>query len=568
VAGGAYAGLYAVGDLTGLDINETHTIGKVYRFGSFVIYEHIQILAKNWLHVNGTSGVTIAVSDGVVIADPLPDPWDDGWQLFGGGSTPWTYTQGTIGDICGGDGPQCELSYALWDTNFDVLSTGTIVDPCDYTPEDPFVIFAPDGTVTRDGLAFGTVPSGGTLDVPSDCPPCDPLVASFAGFEVASVEDPCGNGLELDCTTLAGALTIQGTDLEPELSGVFTWNGTEFVNCDASATVVNDPIGPGWRVFIGPTSMYISADYPEQPWNAVAWSRDFGVGDLTSMTQGTIHDVCCGCDEPKPCAPLAIRSTTGAELIDTVDNPCGETYNIPQISTGWTDCNGDPQNTVLGDAVNDGVGGIMPNVPIPRLLLEDSDSNQIGCVDLVTMFIGSYQLDDGEVNTTDGGTVVMAAPASASVNLPQSVIKYKDAANVSQITAASDTEFASGTLRPATEIPRRELYDDTPAPLGLYVTADDLINDTVPQVPAGSPPVQAILASWVTGHDTTIPVVLPAEYQGKTYDFVSQVGTNGTITVSVDGGSSYAAPPFTVGASGVSFKRTTFSAAGSALYEE
>lgn len=79
---------------------------------------------------------------------------------------------------------------------------------------------------------------------------------------------------------------------------------------------------------------------------------------------------------------------------------------------------------------------------------------------------------------------------------------------------------------------------------------------------------RGITAIWVAGNDETIPVVLPAEYQSKTYDFVSQDGTNGTITVSVDGGSSFAAPPFTVGSLGVSFRRTTFSAAGSALYEE
>ena len=85
---------------------------------------------------------------------------------------------------------------------------------------------------------------------------------------------------------------------------------------------------------------------------------------------------------------------------------------------------------------------------------------------------------------------------------------------------------------------------------------------------AGGGGTRAIAASWAAWEDTTTPVVLPAEYQGITYAFVSATGTNGTITVSVDGGATYAAPPFTVGTLGVSFRRTTFSAAGSALYEE
>jgi hypothetical protein len=79
---------------------------------------------------------------------------------------------------------------------------------------------------------------------------------------------------------------------------------------------------------------------------------------------------------------------------------------------------------------------------------------------------------------------------------------------------------------------------------------------------------RAISAVWGAYDDETTPVVMPAEYQGVTYAFVSDVGTNGTITVSVNNGASFAAPPFTVGASEVIFRRTTIGAQGSALYEE
>jgi len=169
---------------------------------------------------------------------------------------------------------------------------------------------------------------------------------------------------------------------------------------------------------------------------------------------------------------------------------------------------------------------------------------------------------DGTVYSTDASVLIMAVKSNSVANLPESVIKYKDAANADQVTAASYTEFASGTLRPATQVPRRELTRDGVG-TGQYVTLANLIANTVPNVTT----TRGITASWAAGNDETIPVVLPAEYQGQTFAYVSNTGTNGTITVSVDGGSSYAAPPFTVGASGVSFKRTTYAAAGSVLYE-
>lgn len=60
--------------------------------------------------------------------------------------------------------------WSLKDTDGNELNTGSI--PSNASDD----ITAPDATVTRDGLPFGTVLSGGTIDVPSDCPPCDPLI--------------------------------------------------------------------------------------------------------------------------------------------------------------------------------------------------------------------------------------------------------------------------------------------------------------------------------------------------------------------------------------------------------
>lgn len=201
--------------------------------------------------------------------------------------------------------------------------------------------------------------------------------------------------------------------------------------------------------------------------------------------------------------------------------------------------------------------------PDATVTLKDSAGSTIGSpVGVPSGATWNLTAPDGTVRTTDGLTTVTAVKSNGTADLPQSVVKYKDAANADQVTAASNTEFAGGNLRPATVVPRRELKCDGVG-TGEYVTLNDLLADTVPDVTT----TRGITASWAAGDDETIPVVLPAEYQGISYAYVSNTGTNGTITVSVDGGSTFSAPPFTVGASGVAFRRTTYSGAGSVLYE-
>ena len=81
-----------------------------------------------------------------------------------------------LSELCGGGGPCDPLNYSLRDTDGNILLSGIEDDPCG--ADLPLV--APDGTVTRDGLAFGSVLSGGTLNVPSDCP-CDPFIINVNG---------------------------------------------------------------------------------------------------------------------------------------------------------------------------------------------------------------------------------------------------------------------------------------------------------------------------------------------------------------------------------------------------
>lgn len=78
--------------------------------------------------------------------------------------------------------------WSLKDTDGNELNTGSI--PSNASAD----ITAPDATVTRDGLPFGTVLSGGTIDVPSDCTPCDPELSLRVngGRVVATLDLDCG----------------------------------------------------------------------------------------------------------------------------------------------------------------------------------------------------------------------------------------------------------------------------------------------------------------------------------------------------------------------------------------
>jgi hypothetical protein len=94
-----------------------------------------------------------------------------------------------LSEVCEGGGPCAPLNYSLRDTDGNILLSGIEQNPCG----NELPLIAPNGTVTRDGLPFGSVLSGGTLDVPSDCPPCDPLTITINEEEAALIEDPCGD---------------------------------------------------------------------------------------------------------------------------------------------------------------------------------------------------------------------------------------------------------------------------------------------------------------------------------------------------------------------------------------
>jgi hypothetical protein len=286
--------------------------------------------------------------------------------------------------------PCLPLSFSLSDTDGNVLLNGLQNNPCGVQLN----LTAPDGTVTRDGQPFGTVLSGGTIDVPCGGPPCGPLVVTINGEVAAEVEEPCGE-----------------------------------------------------------TVPFIVVDRESNPVEV-------------TLNRGSIVVDALPCAPEEPCPVEVYINDT---LVKTVADPCDEPSVFFEV------LNEDDAQAGAFEAPN------IWRVPTAKSLC-----------DLL-----------GDVEPADAQTQILDC------------------------------------VTEATEDALREILTD-----------------------------RDIVATWGAYENETNAVVLPAAFQGRTYDFLSSTGTNGTITVSVNGGTSFAAPPFTVGTGGLIFRRTTITAAGTATYRE
>jgi hypothetical protein len=291
------------------------------------------------------------------------------------------------------------------------------------------------------------------------------------------------------------------------------------------------------------------------------------------------------------CDPLGYdlhNSEDTVLLSGVITDPCGKTLELtaPDATYDLKDADGNtlssgsipsqvnavitaPSATVLrdgspyGNVLSGGSIDVESDCPTPldsTVQLKDSDGVDIG-IPLEVPYNSTnlpITAPDATVKTTDGVTTVQAIKSNANGNLPQSVIRYKDSANASQVTAASDTEFASGSLRPATEVPRRELKNFGGTGLGQYVTVDRLIADTVPNVAI------PLKFGWAAGNGDTLTWTVTTDEAG-TYGTYTPTGTNGTITYSKNGGG-YAAlsGSITLAVSDtIIIRRTTTTSAGS-----
>ena len=299
------------------------------------------------------------------------------------------------------------------------------------------------------------------------------------------------------------------------------------------------------------------------------------------------------CDGGGPCDPLGYdlhNSEDTVLLSGVVTDPCGQTLELtaPDATYDLKDAGGNtlssgsipsqvnavvtaPSATVLRDGSPYGTvlsGGSIDvdsdcQTPDSTIQLKDSDGVDIGFPIEVPYNSTNFPVTapSGTVYATDGTTEVLTVKSNGEESLPQSVIKYKDSANASQVTAASDTEFASGSLRPATEVPRRELFYVGGTGTGLYVTASRLIADTVPQIPLTK---DLFINLKFKATEDTITFTVDADTAGTLTAMTSTAGTNGTLTIKINAGSfgAFTNPTTLVATDVVSVKRTTYSASG------
>jgi len=144
-----------------------------------------------------------------------------------------------------------DSTVTVTDTDGNELEVVTVV------AEGSETAVAPDGTVLRDGQPYGSVPSGGSIDVPSAPTPCDDAIVELNGVEMATIPSGDTENIEVrqsSGTTLVGSkqgqhwrvgdsdIDINGTpvasvkaedslsiDVTQSGSPVGSWNGSEWV---------------------------------------------------------------------------------------------------------------------------------------------------------------------------------------------------------------------------------------------------------------------------------------------------------------------------------------------------
>ena len=225
------------------------------------------------------------------------------------------------------DLPQTSVMYAnafgitqlfLTDTTFDGLnlqttdhiltadllnSLGNVVGAAKVTAADLMndtVPIAPDGTITFDGLAVGTVPSGDTEN--------------------------------LDCGTLLNAAYVQdGGSVTGTYLITGTLNGRNVYTLDVDHNL--EYTGSRWRLVKPGSDVDAALGSETFPWDA-DWSA-------TSVTvqQATIGAYCGG--EEVPCADLTV-TVNGTEY-STVADPCGATADVDV-----EDSDGNPVGSLVG----------------------------------------------------------------------------------------------------------------------------------------------------------------------------------------------------------------------------
>jgi len=247
-------------------------------------------------------------------------------------------------------GPCDPLAWELRNSEGDLLDSGTVDEPCGAELE----VQAPDAIVLLNGEPYDTVPSGGTIDVPCEGGPCDPLTINFDGTLLQTVNDPCGETVDLDCDTpvQGGGLFITSGALTGQMlpSSDFTGFAPTYENFQTPSTQMyrlGDVIllsynSENWYVVQAPSSdLYTNLEGGSQltdPWDLdpAQWVDTGGGAPTPTIQQATIGGLCC--PTPEPCPTLC-------ELIEEVEPE--------NIGTAVLDCFDEAQTEAAVDILCD-----------------------------------------------------------------------------------------------------------------------------------------------------------------------------------------------------------------------
>jgi predicted nucleic acid-binding Zn ribbon protein len=271
--------------------------------------------------------------------------------------------------------------------------------------------------------------------------------------------------------------------------------------------------------------------------------------------------------------PLPVTGTTNGR--DHYSNAAWGTYlNYAEAywaGSGWYVTDGVNVWTSTDDvATPDLIENWTGDAPYPVLTMEGGEEEvDVGAQQIVDCWDSEQReriealvctSTPGTVKTTDGEDTVLTVAPGGTENLPQMKIFFEDPDGDLDQTTGYDTGLDGGLLFPDALVPRRQVMLTGGTGTGIYATLARLLAGTLPTIP------QQLNITWAAGAGDTLGVVLPASMQGVAFSFVSETGSNGTITVSVNNGSSFAAPPFTASTAKVIFRRTTTTSEHSALF--
>jgi hypothetical protein len=377
-----------------------------------------------------TLSLTVSVDLSAECLDPCGEPYDLLCALIANASN--AKVEECLGperveEICGGSGPCAPFTITINgpENEFEVVP-----DPCGASfnvpvnnTEGDLVGSEVDGAwqianaiVLRDGVPYGSVAAEGSIDVQSDCPPCDPFTATLGGVGIINEPDPCGVDVALECTDLVDAVVVEGAGTE-DANGVYlietrglemTWRKPGGGKITYSITIGNEDYPAILNASDDPlyfTSSITNSDQADAM-NGMVWDIIDGQAPAPTVRQATIADL-CPC-EGGPCddATYQLKDSAGNNIGAPGSIASGASANItaPDGSVQRQDsAGGDIGSPIPVRSNENGLVVVCPDVTIVDQTATPIASALSGGTYAVIVVSG---IDGGLSNTTYSNSII------------------------------------------------------------------------------------------------------------------------------------------------------------------